>query len=201
MTGMAASQPSGFDQEALRRAAASVRHPLTRSAGLPVIAPIVSLVSFVVGAAAGGVLVRRLATRHGKHIRAALLIEASMVGAAAILTAAVSVHPNTAAGDIVIGLLACAMGVRSATVRRLGVPDLTTTVLTMTLTGLASDARIVGGPGQGSIRRTAAVVTMFAGALVGALLVQTSLVLPLGVAAGLAVLTWMMYAPAARRVS
>ncbi len=39
-----------------------------------------------------------------------------------------------------IALLAFAMGGRNAIVRKIAVPDLTTTVLTMTLTGLASEA-------------------------------------------------------------
>jgi uncharacterized membrane protein YoaK (UPF0700 family) len=86
----------------------------------------------------------------------------------------------------VIALLAFAMGVRNATVRRIGVPDLTTTVLTMTLTGLAADSPPAGGSGKGSARRTAAVAAMFGGALAGALMVKTSLALPLIAAAGLA---------------
>jgi len=44
-----------------------------------------------------------------------------------------------------LGLTASAMGVRNATVRRLGVPDLTTTVLTLTLTGLGADSNFAGG--------------------------------------------------------
>jgi uncharacterized membrane protein YoaK (UPF0700 family) len=38
-------------------------------------------------------------------------------------------------------LLACAMGIQNATARQLGVPDATTTVLTLTLTGLARSFR------------------------------------------------------------
>ena len=102
------------------------------------------------------------------------------------MAAAPDVRPSTFAGDVVIALLALAMGVRNATVRRLGVPDLTTTVLTMTLTGLAADSRVAGGSGQGSARRIAAVVAMLAGALAGALLLKISLVPPLLAAAALA---------------
>jgi uncharacterized membrane protein YoaK (UPF0700 family) len=91
------------------------------------------------------------------------------------------------------------MGVRNATVRRIAVPDLTTTVLTMTLTGLAADAPVLGGTGKGSVRRVAAVVAMLVGALAGALLLRQSLVLPLVAAAGLALATWLVYVPAARR--
>ena len=71
---------------------------------------------------------------------------------------------------VVIALLAFAMGVRNATVRRLAVPDLTTTVLTMTLTGLAADSCLAGGANRGAGRRTAAVAAMLAGATAGAAL-------------------------------
>ena len=46
-----------------------------------------------------------------------------------------------------IVLLALAMGVQNATARRLAVPDLTTTVLTLTLTGIAADSKLAGGSG------------------------------------------------------
>ena len=169
--------------------------------GLPVLAPIVSLVAFLVGAGAGGVFAARLADRRPGLLVRALWIEVALIGAAAIVLAAVDVDPNTFASDVVIAMLALAMGVRNATVRKLGVPDLTTTVLTMTLTGLAADSRLAGGSGKGSARRTAAVVAMFAGALVGALLLKTSRALPLALAAGLALLTWLVYVPAARRAT
>jgi uncharacterized membrane protein YoaK (UPF0700 family) len=167
--------------------------------GLPVVAPLISLGSFLVGAGGGGVLAARIGTRHPEHIARALAIEVSLVGVAAIFTAAVSVRPNSVSGDVVIALLALGMGVRNATVRRVGVADLTTTVLTMTLTGLAADSPLAGGDGKGSVRRVAAVLAMLTGALAGALLLKTSLVLPLAVAAGLALVTWLVYVPSARR--
>jgi uncharacterized membrane protein YoaK (UPF0700 family) len=94
-------------------------------------------------------------------------------------------------------LLASAMGVRNAVVRRIGVPDLTTTVLTMTLTGLASEATQPGG--RGSLRRSSAVVAMLAGALAGALLLRIGSFAPLGLAAVIALATWLAYAPVAPR--
>jgi hypothetical protein len=45
----------------------------------------------------------------------------------------------------------------------------------------------------------AAVVAMLAGAVAGALLLRESLLLPLATAAGLALVTWLVYVPAARR--
>jgi uncharacterized membrane protein YoaK (UPF0700 family) len=167
--------------------------------GLPVVAPLVSLGSFLLGAGGGGVLADRMGDRHPEHVARALAIEVSLIGVAAILAAAIDVRPDAFSGDLVIALLAFAMGVRNATVRRIGVPDLTTTVLTMTLTALAADSPVTGGSGEGSVRRIAAVLAMFTGALVGALLLTTSLTLPLVAAAGLALVTWLVYIPAARR--
>ncbi|MFE4723932.1 DUF1275 family protein, partial [Streptomyces sp. NPDC056728] len=68
-------------------------------------------------------------------------------------------------------VLAWAMGLRNATVRKLGVPDMTTTVLTMTLTGFASESSLAGGTAPRTGRRIASVVAMLAGATLGALLV------------------------------
>jgi len=169
------------------------------SGGLPVVAPLVSLGAFLLGATAGGVLASRIGDHHPQHIARALAIEVSLIATAAVLALAVDLRPNALSGDIVIALLAFAMGVRNATVRRIGVPDLTTTVLTMTLTGLAADSPVAGGSGKGSVRRVAAVLAMLSGALAGALLLKTSLVLPLVATAGLALVTWLVYVPAARR--
>jgi uncharacterized membrane protein YoaK (UPF0700 family) len=63
------------------------------------------------------------------------------------------------------------MGLRNATVRKLAVPDMTTTVLTMTLTGLASESSLAGGTDPRAGRRIVSVVAMLAGATLGALLV------------------------------
>jgi uncharacterized membrane protein YoaK (UPF0700 family) len=172
---------------------------IARSGGLPVVAPLISLAAFLAGAGGGGVLASRFGQRHPRHMARALVIEVLLVALAAILAAAIKVRANAVSGDSVIALLAFAMGVRNATVRRVAVPDLTTTVLTMTLTGLAADSQLFGGSGKGSVRRSAAVSAMFFGALAGALLLKTSLFLPLAVAAVLGGVAALAYPPAARR--
>ena len=169
--------------------------------GLPVLAPIISLAAFLVGAAAGGRLASRLEDRHTSHFAGALGIEMLLIGVATIVAIVVDVQPDHLSGYLVIALLALAMGTRNATVRGLGVPDLTTTVLTMTLTGLAAESQLAGGTGSGSARRVAAVAAMLFGALAGALLLKTSLVLPMALAAVLALATWLLYVPAARRLA
>jgi uncharacterized membrane protein YoaK (UPF0700 family) len=169
--------------------------------GLPVLGPLVSLGAFAVGAGVGGMLARQLGDHHTQHIARTLAIEVLLLALAALVTAVLNVRPNHLSGYLLIALMALAMGVRNATVRRIGVPDLTTTVLTLTITGLAADSPAAGGTGQGSARRIAAVVAMLVGAVVGGLLVKRSLVWPLVLAALLALATWLVYVPAARRAA
>jgi uncharacterized membrane protein YoaK (UPF0700 family) len=82
----------------------------------------------------------------------------------------------------VIVLGALAMGIRNATVRKLAVVDMTTTVLTLTITGLAADSSFALGGNRRWQRRVASILVMFGGAAVGALLLKYSLALALGVA-------------------
>ena len=138
---------------------------LAGSSGLPVVAPLVSLAAFLAGSALGGMLASTTSDRRARHLGRALGIEVGLILAAATMAVATDVRPATFASGVVIALLALAMGVRNATVRRLAVPDLTTTVLTMTLTGLAADSRLAGGSGQGAARRITAVLAMLSGAI------------------------------------
>ncbi|MFF8472325.1 YoaK family protein [Streptomyces sp. NPDC015414] len=129
-----------------------------------------SLACFLLGAVAGG----RAAARFGGGSRRGwarriLATEAVLLGGSAAV--AFAWPGTTATRYALIALTAFALGLRNATVRKLGIPDLTTTVLTMTLTGLASESRLGDATGRRSPRRTAAVVAMVAGACLGAWLV------------------------------
>jgi uncharacterized membrane protein YoaK (UPF0700 family) len=108
---------------------------------------------------------------------ALLFIAATVAGSVAGGAAA----PSTAV-YLVIVLTGVAMGMRNATIRRLGEREVNTTVLTMTLIGIASDSRLAGGNNQGVFRRVGFVMSVLAGAAAGALLLRYSVALPLGVA-------------------
>jgi uncharacterized membrane protein YoaK (UPF0700 family) len=164
--------------------------------GLPVVSPLISLAAFLGGAALGGRLALARPTRT-QSLQQSLAIEIGAVLLAALLALVLDITPNRLSGDVLIALLAFAMGVRNASVRRAKVADLTTTVLTMTLTGLAADSPLAGGDGEGSGRRVAAVAAMLIGAIAGALLLKVHLALVLSLAAVLAVLTWVVFIPAA----
>ncbi len=140
------------------------------AADLPIVAPLVSLGSFLVGAAIAGRMVHALGDREPALYRAAIGGEVFLVACAAIVTAVATVEPESGGGYAVIALLAGAMGLRTAVVRSLGIPDLRTTVLTLTLTGLAAESRVGGGTGERTRVRLGAAAALFGGALIGALL-------------------------------
>lgn len=82
-----------------------------------------------------------------------------------------------------IVVLGIAMGIQNATARKLAVPDMTTTVLTLTITGTAADSSLAGGKGSLAGRRFIAVATMLVGALIGAaLIIHVHIVYPLVIA-------------------
>ncbi|MEV2250420.1 YoaK family protein [Streptomyces sp. NPDC050147] len=121
-------------------------------------ASLLAVGAFVAGAWTGG----RIAPRVVRPLR----LFALLVGAHAVLVAAaLSLDLAADARHALIVLLALGMGLQNAVVGKLAVPDLTTTVLTRTLTGLASDRL-----GPASVRRAVSVTAMFAGALAGGLL-------------------------------
>ena len=124
---------------------------------LPVVGPIVSLVAFLLGAWVGARLRPQTTGGQAGALPAALALEAVMLLAATVVAAGLVVRGGALSGDAVIALLALGMGARNAAVRSLGVPDLTTTVLTMTLTALAAELPSLRSRGTGTSRRAAAV--------------------------------------------
>jgi uncharacterized membrane protein YoaK (UPF0700 family) len=170
---------------------------LANAGGLPVVAPLISLGAFLLGAGVGGRIAASVAERRNPHhLSVALAAEALLLACAAVLAAVLTVTIGSPSAYTIIALVAVAMGVRNATVRKLAVPDLTTTVLTLTLTGLAADP--AAGAPKNSRRRAGAVAALLIGALIGALLQRQSLALPLAVAAGTAAATLVGFLAASR---
>jgi uncharacterized membrane protein YoaK (UPF0700 family) len=144
-----------------------------------------ALLAFLLGAAVGG---RILAGSSSESVlgRARAIFAMEGVCLAAATVAAIGYDtgaPNTRQLYAMIALTSVAMGMRNAGVRRLAIPDLTTTVLTLTITGLAADSSLAGGSNPRWQRRTAAVSALFAGAALGAILVERSVFLALLVTA------------------
>ncbi len=138
--------------------------------GLSAIASLLALGSFFLGALAGGWLSARHTAHRGRLLRAATIAQAGLIMLALLIALLAHEPLQKAVRYELIVALALAMGVQNAAALRLSVPELTTTVLTRTLTGIASQARIVGGSGAHSGRRSVAVAAMLLGAFAGALL-------------------------------
>ena len=156
---------------------------LAGAAGFSILASLVALFSFVLGSLGGGFLGSRLGQHRGRLLSVAAALQTLLLCAAAVL-AALSGNPVTAGyryGLIIV--LGIVMGLQNATARKLAVPDLTTTVLTLTIVGIGADSRLAGGSGSKSGRRLIAVAAMFVGALIGSLLIfHVSIVSPLVIA-------------------
>jgi len=138
--------------------------------------------SFMFGALAAGRLGSSAGEHRGRFLALATYAQVSVVAAALLVSLAPSHIRGVAHEYILVVLLAFAMGLQNAAARRLGVPDLTTSVLTQTITGLAADSHFAGGANPNVGRRLVAIAAMLIGASLGA-----ALVFRIGVSAALAV--------------
>jgi uncharacterized membrane protein YoaK (UPF0700 family) len=142
--------------------------------GLSPLSSIVAILGFVVGAVAGGRFAIRLSGQARRWLGTAFAVEGLLIGLAALLAGTGAV-PYTGRGNLgIIVIMGTALGVQNSTVRHFGVADLTTTVLSLTLTGVVADSKLLGGTGSKPVRRLGSIAAMLAGAAVGALLQRTS---------------------------
>lgn len=138
---------------------------------------LVSLAFFLVGGAWGGRLARKLASGPP---RIWLGRVAGLEVACFLLSGIAASIWDQESRLLLLALGAVAMGLRNATVMKLGDPDFKTTVLTLTITGLAMNSRFAGGEDPRWARRLVAVFALFAGGAVGtALLLGFGLAVPL----------------------
>ncbi|TCP50766.1 uncharacterized membrane protein YoaK (UPF0700 family) [Tamaricihabitans halophyticus] len=152
---------------------------------LPVAGPAVALVGFLVGAALAGRAVRGQPT--GWSPRCSwLLIGAGLLmsSVAAMLLAFGDDLARPWALTVTAGM-AAAMGVQAAAARHVAIKDLTTVVVTSTITGLAADSRVGAGNEQPWLRRAGAISLIALGALAGATLLMVHIGLAVATAAAL----------------
>jgi uncharacterized membrane protein YoaK (UPF0700 family) len=146
-------------------------------------AALVAFVSFVMGAVLGGRLSRHLDGNVRRWLTVALGVEVVMLATLSILsgTGVLDYHDNTKL--ILIAGLALTFGSQAATARQFGIQELSTTVLTTTIVGIGFDSRVAGGTGHREKLRYSVVLTMCAGALVGATLTRWFVAPVIGLAA------------------
>jgi uncharacterized membrane protein YoaK (UPF0700 family) len=161
--------------------------------GISVWASLTALGSFLVGGVVGGRIGARAARNRARHLTVATTTQLLFVAGALVIAVLASDDLGTGSRYALIVPLAIAMGIQNTAARQLAVPDLTTTVLTMTLTAVAADSTLAGGHGSKLGRRALSIAAMLLGALIGGLLVlKVDNAAPLAVATGLLALISLM---------
>ena len=159
--------------------------------GFSILSSVIALVFFVLGALSSGRFASHFGVNRAQLLGVCLGVQALLVALAVIVA---GLSGDRLVGDVTYALiapLACSMGLQNGVARKLAVPDLSTTVLTLTIVGIGADSKIAGGAGSRAGRRLTSVASMFLGALIGALLVLHaavvySLILVFGIAVVLA---------------
>ncbi len=149
-----------------------------RVSGLSIARSSTALLSFLVGAMLGGrIMARASAETQIQFAAQAFLLEIAFLFAASFCAIGYRGHllEDSFQAFALIALMALAMGTRNAAVRKLAIPDLTTTVLTLTITGIAADSSIANGNNPRLARRVGSVAAMFLGAASGAVIIHYSI--------------------------
>jgi len=151
--------------------------------GFSATASVAAIGCFAVGALVAGRLGRSLAARRELLLGVTAGLQAILVAEAVTMAALAPSPMPVGLRYALIVVLSVTMGAQNATARKVAVPDLTTTVLTLTITGMAADSPLAGATGAHLARRLISVAAMFLGALAGALLVlRVHIVYPLVIA-------------------
>src|SRR5437868_4784172 len=149
-----------------------------RVSGLSISRSLTALLAFLVGAILGGrILARASADSQIRFAIQAFLLEVAFLFAASLCSIGYrgDLLEHSFQPFALIALTALAMGTRNAVVRKLAIPDLTTTVLTLTITGIGADSSLAHGNNPRLARRVASVVAMLLGAALGAVIIRYSI--------------------------
>ena len=151
--------------------------------GFSIPASLVALLSFGVGSVVGGRIIARFGHHRARHLSMALAVSPSSWLSSVVLALWSSDAPQHGFRYALIVVLSLATGLQNASIRKLAVPDLTTTVLTMTVTGIGADSVSVGERDPSPADAWSQSPPCFSGALLGALLVlHVRIVVPLVIA-------------------
>ena len=163
---------------------------------LPVAGPLAALAGYAAGAA----LVGRLLTGHEKSwtttVTAVLAANALVLTAIGAILLAGHIDGASLSGVAIAATMAALMGAQAAVARALAVTDMTTVVVTSTLTAYVGETLFSPGFGFFKHRRFWAIVAIFAGALFGALAMKVHISVPVF---GAALLSALVAVVGARR--
>lgn len=151
--------------------------------GLPVAGPLIALIGYVVGAAIVGGVIRGRVRAWTPVVTATICVNAVILAAVATVLLLVPVPGQSLGGVAAAATIALVMGAQASIARFLAVTDMTTVVVTSTITSYASETLFMGGLAWFTHRRLWAVVAIFAGALAGGLMMKLHISVPVYVAA------------------
>ena len=165
---------------------------LTGADDLPILGPVLALAGFMVGAAVAGRLLRDLVAGWSTKTTVVFSLVALVLVAAGV-TMIVLVDP---AEPVLLGVttaLGLAMGAQAGAARHIAVKDVTTVVVTSTITGLAADSvfgsRVDKHPWR---RRAGAIALIGAGAAVGALALNVHIAFGIALSAAITILVALL---------
>ncbi len=143
---------------------------LVGARGFSLVAPVIALATFLIGAGVGVRVFARHVTHRGRSAYAACLAQFTDLLVASVIVL-FDHHPTEPMRLTLVGILALGMGAKSALVRSVNVPGLTTAVVTTTLTGLASEWATGSWRSTNFAIRLVATCALLVGAIIGGALV------------------------------
>lgn len=162
--------------------------------GVDLLAAVVAFVSFLGGTVVGGRLVRHLGPSVRRWMTLALSIEVLALVTLALLAGAGILRYHDDSKLVLIAGLAVTFGIQNAAARQFGIAELSTTVLTQTIVGIGFDSRLAGGTGQREKLRYGVVLTMCAGAVLGATMTLYVVAPVIGLAAAVVAVAGLIFA-------
>ena len=158
---------------------------LAGAGSLPVAGPLAALAGYVCGAAVAGRLLAGRPNAWTATVTTVFVVNAVVLAAAGTVLAVGHVSGSSLPGIVIAASLALLMGAQAGAARALAVPDMTTVVVTSTLTAYAGETLFSPGFGWLRHRRFWAIAAIFGGALFGAAMMKAHISIPVFVAAGI----------------
>jgi uncharacterized membrane protein YoaK (UPF0700 family) len=138
---------------------------------------IIPIAAFIIGAIVGGRLLHGPDT--AKEKRVGFIVEYGLLVVATLIAIIGSPHANNISGQLIVALLALAMGLQNALIRYHGVPDLATNVMTLTFAAVFAESKLAGWDNRKWPRRTASIGLFVSSAVSGAFLLRFGIFWPL----------------------
>jgi uncharacterized membrane protein YoaK (UPF0700 family) len=145
------------------------------------IAPyLIAIGAFAFGALCGGRLVRAPGVIRERKLGFVVVWVTLLV--ALVMVFASDPVAVRSSREVVLAVLSIGMGVQNAMLRKWGVPDLATNVMTLTMTALVADSSLGGGENTRAVRRASSIGIFAVSACFGAFLTRYGVVWPIFIA-------------------